>query len=180
MTFIPGKLLNVDTKPFGEPNIADTLSLFYAISLIYQKIAFYIQNPVYSDKIEELIPLAIVDTLLSCEDTPNHVNRIDIVFGMMKNLTVQYQRNEIKKKCISTPEILGEFKIDELLEMMEIVFNHHRGSDYFLTKFLPAIKMQYNEIGEMLVDFMDLCYKDQVKFPVKFDEILTKMGYKKK
>ena len=127
MTILEGELVNVDTNRFEPKTIEDNLAEFISSMLIFQKIDLYMKNPLYSDKIEDLVGLAIVDTILSTEeknkDWYSQEGKVSFIFGLMKGLTVELKRSSNdsqndspnKKFCINRPEVLSNFNYKNYL-----------------------------------------------------------------
>jgi len=175
---IKGTLVDIDMTPFLEHTLAENISFFWAMTQVYQKIMIYKKGLLYSDNVDELIPLAITDSLLSIDEKNEYEQkmRIAFCFALMCKLTISYRRKEIKKVMIKNPEAMGVFTYKEILEILCMIFNHHRGNDETLTMLMPALKRNFDNMEELIAQYIRINPKGEESF----ETLMLKFGYSKK
>jgi hypothetical protein len=179
MSIEKGEKVTLDTKPYLDRTAAEKVLLFSSMILVYQKIAYYKKNILYSNEIENLIPLAITDTLICIgdkKDIYDQSEKVAFIYGLLSKLQVEIKRDEVKKLVIKSPEVLSNFDYDEIMEMMTMSVNHNRGNDYLLTKLLPAINTRYEDIGAFIGDYL----KSTSFNSASFEEMMLEFGYCKR
>lgn len=178
LNLVTGILVNVEMTPFLELTLAENISFFWAMTQIYQKVMIYKKGLLYSDNVDELIPLAITDSLLSINEDSEYEQktRIAFCFALMCKLTVQYKRKEIKKVMVKNPEAMGVFTYNEILEILSIIVNYHRGGDETLNMLMPALKRNFTDMPSLISEYIRL----NPNGAKDFETLMLEFGYSKK